>query len=74
MMTTVSQFQDTFLKALQKDAVGVALYLVNGIKLQGQIVGFDDDVVFLDNTMTQMVFKHAISTIVPNTNIALKDE
>ena len=39
--------------------------LVNGIKLQGQIESFDQYVVLLRNTVTQMVYKHAISTIVP---------
>jgi host factor-I protein len=43
----------------------VSIYLVNGIKLQGQIESFDQYVVLLRNTVTQMVYKHAISTIVP---------
>jgi host factor-I protein len=41
------------------------MYLVNGIKLQGQIESFDQYVVLLKNTVTQMVYKHAISTVVP---------
>jgi host factor-I protein len=43
----------------------VSIYLVNGIKLQGQIESFDQYVVLLRNTVTQMVYKHAISTVVP---------
>ena len=57
--------QDPFLNALRKEHVPVAIYLVNGIKLQGQIESFDQYVVLLRNTVTQMVYKHAISTIVP---------
>jgi host factor-I protein len=57
--------QDPFLNALRKEHVPVSIYLVNGIKLQGQIESFDQYVVLLRNTVTQMVYKHAISTIVP---------
>jgi len=59
------QLQDPFLNTLRKEHVQVAIYLVNGIKLQGQIESFDQYVVLLKNTITQMVYKHAISTIVP---------
>jgi host factor-I protein len=55
--------QDPFLNALRREHVPVSIYLVNGIKLQGQIESFDQYVVLLRNT--QMVYKHAISTIVP---------
>lgn len=57
--------QDPYLNALRKEHVPVSIYLVNGIKLQGQIESFDPYVVLLRNTVTQMVYKHAISTIVP---------
>ena len=57
--------QDPFLNALRKEHVPVSIYLVNGIKLQGNIESFDQYVVLLRNTVTQMVYKHAISTIVP---------
>ncbi|AJP48947.1 RNA-binding protein Hfq [Rugosibacter aromaticivorans] len=57
--------QDPFLNILRREHVPVAVYLVNGIKLQGQIDSFDQYVVLLKNTVTQMVYKHAISTIVP---------
>ena len=56
--------QDPFLNILRKEHVPVSIYLVNGIKLQGQIESFDQYVVLLRNTVTQMVYKHAISTIV----------
>ena len=59
------QLQDPFLNTLRKEHIQVAIYLVNGIKLQGHIDSFDQYVVLLKNTVTQMVYKHAISTIVP---------
>ena len=57
--------QDPFLNQLRREHIPVSIYLVNGIKLQGQIESFDQYVVLLRNTVTQMVYKHAISTIVP---------
>ena len=57
--------QDPFLNILRKDRIPVSIYLVNGIKLQGQIESFDQYVVLLRNTVNQMVYKHAISTVVP---------
>ena len=57
--------QDPFLNALRREHIPVSVYLVNGIKLQGQIESFDQYVVLLRNTVTQMVYTHAISTIVP---------
>ncbi len=61
--------QDPFLNALRRDKVPVSIYLVNGIKLQGQIDAFDQFVVLLKNTVNQMVYKHAISTVVPTRNV-----
>ena len=61
--------QDPFLNALRKEHVPVSIYLVNGIKLQGHIESFDQYVVLLRNTVTQMVYKHAISTVVPARNV-----
>jgi host factor-I protein len=57
--------QDPFLNQLRREHVPVSIYLVNGIKLQGQVESFDQYVILLRNTVTQMVYKHAISTIVP---------
>ena len=61
--------QDPFLNLLRKEHVPVSIYLVNGIKLQGHIESFDQYVVLLRNTVTQMVYKHAISTVVPARNV-----
>ena len=63
--------QDPFLNALRKERVSVSIYLVNGIKLQGHIESFDQFVILLKNTVSQMVYKHAISTIVPTRNVKL---
>ena len=68
--------QDPFLNALRKEHVAVSIYLVNGIKLQGQVDSFDQYVILLKNTVTQMVYKHAISTIVPArmVNVSLPED
>ncbi len=63
--------QDPFLNTLRKENVPVSVYLVNGIKLQGQIESYDQYVVLLKNMVTQMVYKHAISTIVPARTVPL---
>ena len=61
----MSMLQDPFLNTLRKDRVPVSVYLVNGIKLHGEIESFDQYVVMLRNSVCQMIYKHAISTIVP---------
>ncbi len=63
--------QDPFLNALRKEKIPVSIYLVNGIKLQGTIESFDQFVVLLKNSVSQMVYKHAISTVVPARNVFL---
>ena len=73
--TTTTQkaqsLQDPFINTQRKEHVHVSVYLVNGIKLQGQVIAFDQYVVMLRNTLTQMVYKHAISTIVPSRAVDL---
>lgn len=64
-MSKGHSLQDPFLNALRKDRTPVSIYLVNGIKLQGQVESFDQFVVLLKNSVSQLVYKHAISTIVP---------
>jgi host factor-I protein len=70
-MAKGQSLQDPFLNALRKERIPVSIYLVNGIKLQGQIDSFDQFVVLLRNAVSQMVYKHAISTIVPARNVRL---
>lgn len=67
-MSKGQTLQDPFLNSLRKDRIPVSIFLVNGIKLQGQIESFDQYVVLLKNTVSQMVYKHAISTVVPARN------
>jgi host factor-I protein len=71
MMARGQSLQDPFLNTLRKERVPVSIYLVNGIKLQGQIDSFDQFVVLLRNSVSQMVYKHAISTVVPARNVRL---
>ncbi len=59
------------MNALRKERIPVSVYLVNGIKLQGQIESFDQFVVLLKNSVSQMIYKHAISTVVPARNVRL---
>lgn len=68
-MNKGQMLQDPFLNALRKERIPVSIFLVNGIKLQGQIDSFDQFVVLLKNSVSQMVYKHAISTVVPSRNV-----
>jgi len=70
-MAKGQSLQDHFLNILRKEKVPVSIYLVNDIKLQGQVDSFDQFVVLLKNNVNQMVYKHAISTIVPARNVRL---
>ena len=72
-MTTKGQsLQEPFLEALRREQVPISVYLVNGIKLQGKIEAYDQFVVYLKNSFSQIVYKHAISTIVPMRKIVLE--
>ena len=73
-MAKGQSLQDPYLNALRQERVPVSVYLVNGIKLQGEIEAFDQFVVLLRNSVGQMVYKHAISTIVPTQNVQLPSE
>jgi host factor-I protein len=70
-MSKSQNLQDNFLNILRKDHTPVSIFLVNGIKLQGKIDSFDQYVIMLKNTVSQMVYKHAISTIVPSKMVRL---
>ena len=61
--------QDPFLNAIRKERIPVSIFLVSGIKLQGQIESFDQFVILLKSAVSQMVYKHAISTVVPARNV-----
>ena len=70
-MTRMSLLQDPFLNTLRRERIPVSIYLANGIKLQGQVESFDQFVILLKNSVNQLVYKHAISTIVPARNVRL---
>jgi host factor-I protein len=72
-MSKGQSLQDPFLNALRREHVPVSIYLVNGIKLQGQIESFDNFVILLKNSVNQMIYKHAISTVVPARNVRMAD-
>jgi len=74
MGTKGQLLQDPFLNILRKEHIPVSIYLVNGIKLQGHIDSFDQYVVLLKNSVTQMVYKHAISTVVPSKAVTIPIE
>lgn len=69
-MTTGGQsLQDPFLNLLRKNRTPVSIYLINGIKLQGNIESYDKYSIMLNNSVNQIVYKHAISTVVPDKKI-----
>ena len=73
-MSKGQSLQEPFLYALRRERVPVSIYLVNGIKLQGQVESFDQFVVLLKNSVNQMIYKHAISTVVPARNVRISEE
>jgi len=66
--------QDLFLNQLRKDRIPVVMFLTNGVRLKGIIKGFDNFVVLLKDVTDQLIYKHAISTIVPEKNVEIKVE
>ncbi len=73
-MSKSQNLQDNFLNTLRKEHTPVSIFLVNGIKLQGKVDSFDQYVIMLKNTVNQMVYKHAISTIVPGKPVKLNQD
>ncbi|MCP0914826.1 MULTISPECIES: RNA chaperone Hfq [Legionella] len=65
-MSENRELQKSFLEELAAEKMPVSVFLVNGIKLHGIVDSFDEQVIMLKNSVTQMVFKHAISTVVPS--------
>ncbi len=72
-MSNSQLLQDSFLNELRKEKIPVSIYLVNGIKLHGVVESFDQCVIMLKNAVSQMVYKHAISTVVPAHNVELPE-
>ena len=73
-MAKSQSLQEPFLNTLRREHIPVSIYLRNGIKLQGQIDSFDNFVVLLKNNVSQLVYKHAISTIVPTRPVNIDPE
>ena len=67
-MPKTLNLQDMFLNQVRKEGIGVTIYLANSVQLRGQVRGFDAFTVMLDSPgkPTQLVYKHAIATIVPS--------
>ncbi len=63
--------QDAYLNALRKERIPVSIFMVNGIKLQGTIESFDQFIIMLKNVNSQVVYKHAISTVMPGRNVRI---
>lgn len=64
--------QDTFLNKARKDNIGITIFLVNGYQIKGQVKGFDNYTIILESEeKQQLIYKHAISTIVPMKQINL---
>jgi len=75
MSTTKSQsLQDNYLNQLRKDKMQVIVYLTNGVRLKGTIKGFDSFVILLKDASQQLVYKHAVSTIVPERDLDIRFE
>ena len=75
MTTSKSQsLQDNYLNQLRKDKISVVVYLTNGVRLKGVVKAFDNFVILLKEATQQLVYKHAVSTIVPERDIDTRFE
>ena len=74
MANDKQNLQDVFLNQLRKSKISVTIFLINGVKLQGMITWFDNFCVLLRRDgQSQLVYKHAVSTIMPATSVSLYD-
>ena len=74
MESDKQNLQDAFLNQLRKSKISVTIFLINGVKLQGMITWFDNFCVLLRRDgQSQLVYKHAISTIMPASSVSLYD-
>lgn len=65
--------QEIFLNQMRKEKIPVTMYLVNGARISGTIKGFDNFVILLKHDNQQLVYKHAVSTIIPEKPVELLD-
>ena len=75
MKNTALNLQDLFLNNARKEKVPVTIFLMNGVKVKGHVKGFDSYIVLLEgeNKQQNLIYKHAVSTIVPGKNINLQN-
>lgn len=74
-MSKPINLQDVFLNQVRKDKITVVIYLTNGFQLKGIVRGFDNFIVILEaEGKQQMIYKHAISTIIPGKEVQLMTE
>jgi host factor-I protein len=66
--------QDTYLNQLRRDKTPVVIYLTNGVRLKGMIKGFDNFVILVKDVSQSLIYKHAVSTIVPERDVELDFE
>ncbi len=69
-----TSLQDNYLNQLRKDKVPVTVFLTNGVRLKGKVKTFDNFVIVLQESTQQLIYKHAISTIVPDRELNLQFE
>ncbi|MCI4626195.1 MAG: RNA chaperone Hfq [Candidatus Magnetoovum sp. WYHC-5] len=69
-----TNLQDTYLNVLRKEKVNVTVYLMNGVRLKGMIKAFDSFVIILQEQKQQLIYKHAVSSIVPDQDINVIDD
>lgn len=69
-----NNLQDNYLNSLRKEKIPVVVYLTNGVRLKGTIKGFDNFVIVLKEASQQLIYKHAVSTIIPEKDVDLRFE
>ncbi|RJQ17455.1 MAG: RNA chaperone Hfq [Nitrospiraceae bacterium] len=74
MSNAEHKLQDQYLNHVRKEKIPVTIFLLNGARLKGTIKGFDKFVVLLKNEVQQLVYKHAISSIVPEKDVNIRIE
>lgn len=66
--------QDNYLNQLRKEKIPIIVYLTNGVRLKGVLKGFDNFVILLKEATQQLIYKHAVSTIIPERDIDTRNE
>ncbi len=72
--TKSQNLQDNYLNQLRKEKMQVIVYLTNGVRLKGVVRAFDNFVILLKDSTQQLIYKHAVSTIIPEKDLDLRSE